>query len=200
MAKNLTRSPILVRLAQIWAPKIFLRVLLPWDVRNCRKPSLHSISRKSLDPNSTKWQKTSFLAGFRPVRRQLFVLKIWYLQSLDIIISYHHVQYQKKQTNNVILRKLSDGQTDERADGLMDRKTDRQTNESDFIGRCPTNAGRPIYTLRKMCPNTELFLVRIFPHLDWIRRDTLRIQLKCGEIRTKNNSVFRHISHSDILR
>ena len=73
---------------------------------------------------------------------------------------------KKRKTNNVILRKLSDGQTDERADGLMDRKKDRQTNESDFIGRCPTNAGSPIYTLRKKCPNTELFLVRIFPHLD----------------------------------
>ena len=26
--------------------------------------------------------------------------------------------------------------------------------------------------LCEKCPNTELFLVRIFPHLDWIRRDT----------------------------
>ena len=26
-------------------------------------------------------------------------------------------------------------------------------------------------TLREKCPNTELFLVRIFPHSDWIRRD-----------------------------
>ena len=27
-------------------------------------------------------------------------------------------------------------------------------------------------TLREKCPNTESFLVRIFPHPDWIRRDT----------------------------
>ena len=27
-------------------------------------------------------------------------------------------------------------------------------------------------TLREKCPNTEFFLVRIFPHSDWIRRDT----------------------------
>ena len=27
-------------------------------------------------------------------------------------------------------------------------------------------------TLREKCPNTELFLVRIFPHSDQIRRDT----------------------------
>ena len=26
--------------------------------------------------------------------------------------------------------------------------------------------------LSEMCPNTEYFLVRIFPHSDWIRRDT----------------------------
>ena len=26
--------------------------------------------------------------------------------------------------------------------------------------------------LREKCPNTELFLVHILPHLDWIRRDT----------------------------
>ena len=27
-------------------------------------------------------------------------------------------------------------------------------------------------TLRENCPNTEFFLVHIFSHLDWIRRDT----------------------------
>ena len=51
------------------------------------------------------------------------------------------------------------------------------------------------------CPNTDLFLVRIFPHSDWMRRDTkyevsLRIQSECGKIRTRNNSVFGHFSHS----
>ena len=28
------------------------------------------------------------------------------------------------------------------------------------------------FILREMCPNTEFFLVRMFPHSDWIRRDT----------------------------
>ena len=28
------------------------------------------------------------------------------------------------------------------------------------------------YLLREKCPNTEFFLVRIFPPSDWIRRDT----------------------------
>ena len=29
-----------------------------------------------------------------------------------------------------------------------------------------------IFALRENCPNTEYFLVCIFPHSDWIRRDT----------------------------
>ena len=29
-----------------------------------------------------------------------------------------------------------------------------------------------VYTLRENCPNMELFLVRIFRHSDWIRRNT----------------------------
>ena len=32
---------------------------------------------------------------------------------------------------------------------------------------------KPLYSLREMCPNSELFLVRIFLYSDWIRRFTL---------------------------
>ena len=44
-----------------------------------------------------------------------------------------------------------------------------------------------ISSLCEMCPNTEFFLVRIFPHSDWIRRDT------------KNTEYFliRIFPHSD---
>ena len=38
--------------------------------------------------------------------------------------------------------------------------------------------------LREKCPNTELFLVRFFPHLD--------------KIWTRKNSVFGHFSRSAI--
>ena len=50
--------------------------------------------------------------------------------SLDIIVSYHHVQYQKKLQSweNVV----TDGQTD------------GQTDESYISVRCPTNVKRPI--------------------------------------------------------
>ena len=47
-----------------------------------------------------------------------FFSKIWLRQSLYVIVSYHHVQYQKK-INDPILRKLSDGRTD----GRTDRRT-----------------------------------------------------------------------------
>ena len=53
-----------------------------------------------------------------------------------------------------------------------------------------------IFTLRKKCPNTDFFLVRIFPFLDIF----LRIQSKNGKIRTIKNSVNGHFSRSVILR
>ena len=40
-----------------------------------------------------------------------------------------------EKANDPILRKLSDGR--------MDRRTDGQTDETHFIGRCPTNVERP---------------------------------------------------------
>ena len=44
---------------------------------------------------------------------------------------------------------------------------------------------RHYHPLCEKYPNTEFFLVRIFPHSDWIRRDTkylsLRIQSECGK-------------------
>ena len=42
----------------------------------------------------------------------------------------------------------------------------------------------------------EFFLARIFPHSDWIRRDTKYIQSECGKIRSIKNSVFGHLSSS----
>ena len=48
-------------------------------------------------------------------------------------------------------------------------------------------------TLCETCPNTEFFLVRIFPHSDRYFV-SLRIQSKCGKIRTIKNSVFGHFS------
>ena len=52
------------------------------------------------------------------------------------MVSYHHVQYKIVIKTNPIWRKFSEGRTDE--------QMDRQTVESDFTGRCPTNVERPI--------------------------------------------------------
>ena len=58
MAKNLISSPILVNLSQIRAPQFFSWVLL--DVRHCHNLSIYAILRKTYDPNTGKWRKTSF--------------------------------------------------------------------------------------------------------------------------------------------
>ena len=60
-----------------------------------------------------------------------FFSKIWLRHSLDVMVSYHHVQYQKK----LMIRSWENLVTD--------RRTDRRTDKSDFIGRCPTNVERP---------------------------------------------------------
>ena len=43
---------------------------------------------------------------------KIFFSKIWIRQSLDIMVSYHPCAISEK-TNDPILRKLSDGRTDE---------------------------------------------------------------------------------------
>ena len=56
-------------------------------------------------------------------------------------------------------------------------------------------------TLREKSPNTEIFLVRIFPHSDLIRRGnpvSLHIESECGKIRIRKNSGFGHFSRSGL--
>ena len=61
MVKNLIFRWILGCLAQILATNFFSWVLLLLDIRYCCKLSLYPILRKTYDPNSIKWKKTSFL-------------------------------------------------------------------------------------------------------------------------------------------
>ena len=55
-------------------------------------------------------------------------------------------------------------------------------------------------TLREKCPNTELFLVRIFPHSGWIRRDTKYLSVfspnagKYGPEVTPYLDIFRAVT------
>ena len=120
---------------QIFGPDLGARNFL-WiffsllDVRLCRKLSLYSSSRKTCDSNSIKWRKTHFWPDLFPLDpnsgRQYFFKRTWLCQPRDIMVNYHHVQYQEK----LMIR---------RANG----QTDGQTDERDFVGRCPTNVKRP---------------------------------------------------------
>ena len=67
---------------------------------------------------------------------------------------------------------------------------------SDYVWNCYVIGITEQYWLREMCPNTELFLVRIFLYSDWIWRFT-RIQSEYRKIQTRTNAVFGHISRSD---
>ena len=103
-----------------FGPPKFLSMVLPLrDVRHCRKLSFYAISRKTYDPNS-------FSAWFEPFWPKFGSLilfkKIWPYQSLDIMISDHHVQYQK----NLMIQSWENLVTDGGTDGRTDRRTDRR--------------------------------------------------------------------------
>ena len=63
------------------------------------------------------------------------------------MLSYRHVQYQKKLMIQSCENLVTDRQTDGKADGQME--------ESDFIGQCPTNVEQPTWKFQdhnvKLC-------------------------------------------------
>ena len=96
-------GPTVTRLIQIWTPKRFLEGFTSTRCWHYSKLSSYAISRKTYDRNLIKWQKrkkNSFWTWFRPVgpkfEPSIFFSKIWLLKSLDIIVNYRHLQYQKK--------------------------------------------------------------------------------------------------------
>ena len=75
----------------------------------------------------------SILATLAQIRTtNLFPSKIWHPQPLDIMASYNHAQCPKKIMIQSSEKLVTNGQTN------------RQMDESDFIGRCPTNVEHPI--------------------------------------------------------
>ena len=64
----------------------------------------------------------TILAHIALIRTAIFFSKIWLRQSLDNMVIYRHVQYQEK----LIIQSWENLVTDGR--------TDRQTDETDFIG------------------------------------------------------------------
>ena len=125
-----------------FGPQNFFSWVLPLpDVRHCYKLSLYAISRKANEPNLKKWQKNFFWAQFWPIWHKFgppmfFSSRIWLRQSLEIVVSFHHVQFQKK----LMIQSWENLVTDGRTDG--------QTDESDFIRRCPTNVAHPTLTIK----------------------------------------------------
>ena len=85
---------------QFWAAKRFLWVL-PLLARHSSKLWFHTIQRKPNEPNLRKWWKTSFWAipwcKFGTPKFFSWVLYLYYM--LDIVASYHRMQYQGKLMN-----------------------------------------------------------------------------------------------------
>ena len=126
--KKLISALILVRVVQIWVPKLFSWVLLQLDVRHCHGLWSYAISRKNYDLNSRKWQKTSFWTdlsplGPNPVSSPFFFWKVWLRKSVDIMVSYHRVQYQENLTIQSWKKLVIDGQMGGRTDGQTDKRT-----------------------------------------------------------------------------
>ena len=80
-------------------------------------------------------KKTHFGSNLGPLgpnsSRQFVFSKIWLCSSLNIMISYHHVQYQK----NLMIQSWVNLVTDGRTGSNMD--------ESDFTGRRSSDVERP---------------------------------------------------------
>ena len=120
MAKNLIFGPDFGLFGANLVPKSFLWVLSLLYIGHCCKPSIVCNLNEAIEPNLRKCQKFDFepnFGVFGPNLGHHFISsKVWLHQSLDVMVSYHHVQYQKK----LIIQNL---ETDEQ----MDRRTDRPT-------------------------------------------------------------------------
>ena len=58
-----------------------------------------------------------------PAATFFFSSKIWLRQSLDVMVSYQHVQYQKKLMIQSWENLVTDGQNDRQPDRLTDSRT-----------------------------------------------------------------------------
>ena len=108
-------------LAQIWSPKFFFVDFISIWCYTFLQAIIVCNSRKTNKPNLTKCQKNIVsglvLAQLTQIRAAKFFKKSGWL-SLDIIVSYHLVQYRKKimikSWENVVGARRTDGQTDKR--------------------------------------------------------------------------------------
>ena len=133
MMKNLITGPILARLT----PNFFSWVLPVRDTMHFRKLSWYAISRKMHGPNSRKRRKT-FWTWFRSFWPEFWLpFFSFFFKNLASSGTRYHGQLSSfkisEKTYYPILRNL-----------VTDGRTDRQTDESDFLGRWPTDFNRSI--------------------------------------------------------
>ena len=135
MPKNLISGPILVRLAQICPPPPHPKKLLSKLNINGKKISFGP-DLGPLDQNSGSQ---------------------FFFKNLALSVPRYHGQLSScrlsEKASDSVLRKLGDG------------RTDRQTDESDFIGRCLTNVERPKSI--QQCPSW-CFLMKPFVIKSWV--------------------------------
>ena len=133
MAKNLILGQILTHFAPNLVLKNFLLLL---DVIHCCKLSLYAISRKTNNPHF------GLVSGLILDHLAQIRISNFFFKNLTPTVTRYHGQLLSctisEETNDTILRKLRNGRTV----GQTGRQ--RQMDESDFIGRCPTNVERPI--------------------------------------------------------
>ena len=75
----------------------------------------------------------------------------------QILVSYRHVQYQKK----LMIQAWENVVTDEGTNEQTDERTDEQTDESDLTGCCPTNVERPTKTNKKKKQKTQTLIQHV---------------------------------------
>ena len=141
MAKNVISSKILARLTQILTPKIFRGFYLQQMLEIVASCNCMQFQEKTSNPNSRKWQKKLIFGLIQAHWTEIRDAKTFFKNLASSVTRYHGQVSSCKisgKTNDPILRKFR----------YTERRTDRQNNESDFIGRCPTDFESPKFRSR----------------------------------------------------
>ena len=129
-------APILAPLVQVWSPVYFFKFYLYWMLDIVASYHCMQFQGNIMNQIWGNGKKPSFGPNFGPSGPNL---------GQQILVSYRHVQYQKK----LMIQAWENLVTDERTNEQTDERTDEQTDESDLTGHCPTNVERPTKTNQK---------------------------------------------------
>ena len=120
--KKLVLGPILAPLAQIRSPKIFHKFCFNYMLDIIASYHFMQFHGKLMKQTWENDKKPTFRPDFGPLPiwpkfgPTNFFSKIWLRQSLDIVVSHHHIQYQKKLVQSWE-NLVPDWQTDRWTDG-----------------------------------------------------------------------------------